>query len=66
MPVTLLGFAFRAFSPRRSLHTLSDVVTFVTFAGGPVNPEFPRGPLERERRLQGFALREDSPPGGTG
>ena len=37
MPVTLLGFSFRAFSPRRSLRLLSNAVTFMTLTRGPMN-----------------------------
>jgi hypothetical protein len=64
--VTLLGFSFRAFSLRRSLRLLSKPVPFVTLTGDPMNSKLPCGSLDRKPRLQGLALREGSPPDGTG
>jgi len=56
----------QGFFPPRSLRFLSKAVTFVPLAGRPVNSKQARVSLERKPRLQGFALRKNSPPDATG
>ena len=66
MPVTLLGFSFRAFSPRRAFAPFGVGDLRGVGAPGLPAPGFPGMPSTRATHLQGFALREDSPPSAVG
>jgi hypothetical protein len=62
MPVTLLGFSLQGLSPSQSLRSLSGPVSFLALASAHLDPRSPGNPTDRRRRLQGFALCEDSTP----
>jgi hypothetical protein len=66
MPVTLVGFSFRAFPPRRAFGPFRNQSPSWRWH---LNREFvklPREPSAKDARLQGFTLCKDSPPSDMG
>jgi hypothetical protein len=66
MPVTLLGFSFRAFPPRRAFGPSRNRLPSWCWCCNHAAPELPLAHQAREPHLQGFAPCEDSPPRAVG